>query len=857
MAPPRGAGDSSSAVASTGFVQGIAAQRVQIGGAIDSNTIAGRTGTQNVTREPHVSDVCTSAQMSTDASGCMQAALNAMSAAGGGVLRGGANEYYTITHNLRLPNGTALDLGHEGTVGAGGYGYSYNQSGTAGGFAKFAAQPAPGDTLTLGGTTIVFVSGAPTGNQVQLGATLAATMAAAAAFLNASTDANLAQAKYYAGPSDLDVAFKTPGPAGNAFTLAATSATAGNATFPNGVTLQHGGIPGLGGTIYLANGAQILLNGNSSAIRNGYVVRAGMVSPPAGPGQVLSEVAGFSGTGVSATTGSPNDGIADVSVSNLMVLGFTNPVVFSNISRVKLFNVMTDGTNGVEMSGMFDESYGSRVTSNNYYSGAYGGWILGIDATYRSGTAFSVHDGSSGSKFDHVFDFGHAVGQKFSNEFALECNSCAKDGAPSDAETGAWVSGNVDRFTFTNYRADVQGIGMLLQGTNGSTTIVSPQAAGNSAADIKIDGPNVSVVGGILSGVTGGPSVSLTANALNAGIVGASFGANASAVPISVDPAAKPTLCAVGNRFTAGGVADVVGLSCPSGGFGSMAGQSAAAYPTTAQAAATYQSIAHMTDGSVSPLFAAMSTYNVNGVGVNGFGLNANGGVVARVDNPGAVSGYDLLMRSQAGGTLLAAEGTNASITLQGSGLGSVKLGTSPATGDNSTAVASTGYVQAQGYAAAIAAAQGTANAAAPAVSLTNGSIVPLFPNVNLYHLSGVGVNGFDLNSNGGAVVRLDNPGALASTDLLIRPQIGSMLLAAEGSNTSIVLQPSGTGTVSAPSIKTSVSTVGSLPACNSGSEGLRASVSDALSPSPNAALAGGGAVHTGAYCNGTAWINL
>ena len=58
--------------------------------------------------------------------------------------------------------------------------------------------PAAGATLTIGGTTVAFVASGttPVGNQVVVGANAAATAAALAAFLNASTDNNLSRANY-------------------------------------------------------------------------------------------------------------------------------------------------------------------------------------------------------------------------------------------------------------------------------------------------------------------------------------------------------------------------------------------------------------------------------------------------------------------------------------------------------------------------------------------------------------------------------------------------------------------------------------------------------------------------------------
>lgn len=46
------------------------------------------------------------------------------------------------------------------------------------------------------------------------------------------------------------------------------------------------------------------------------------------------------------------------------------------------------------------------------------------------------------------------------------------------------------------------------------------------------------------------------------------------------------------------------------------------------------------------------------------------------------------------------------------------------------------------------------------------------------------------------------------------------------------------------------------LPTCNAGAEGMRAAVSDATSPTFNAAYTSGGAVHTSVYCTGTGgWV--
>lgn len=102
----------------------------------------------------------------------------------------------------------------------------------------FTAQPADTSTITLGGTAFTFVAGAPVGNQIQIGANLAATLANAVVALNASVVPAIAAATYSAvAGTKLRIVNDTAGPNGNNYTLAA-SANA-NATLP-GATLAGG-----------------------------------------------------------------------------------------------------------------------------------------------------------------------------------------------------------------------------------------------------------------------------------------------------------------------------------------------------------------------------------------------------------------------------------------------------------------------------------------------------------------------------------------------------------------------------------------------------------------------------------------
>lgn len=103
---------------------------------------------------------------------------------------------------------------------------------------NFSAQPAVGSTITLNGTTVTFVASGATGNQVNIGASLAATLTNAATMLNASADTQISKCSYAVSGTAIVVTYDTAGTAGNSFTLAASASS--NAA-PSAPTLQGGG----------------------------------------------------------------------------------------------------------------------------------------------------------------------------------------------------------------------------------------------------------------------------------------------------------------------------------------------------------------------------------------------------------------------------------------------------------------------------------------------------------------------------------------------------------------------------------------------------------------------------------------
>jgi len=100
----------------------------------------------------------------------------------------------------------------------------------------FTVNPTASQTIILDGVTWTFVTSGASGNQTNLGITLAATLTQLQLDLTASGNANIQLANYAASPTQLDIAYKVVGTIGNSYTLSAgtTTATASAATLTGG-----------------------------------------------------------------------------------------------------------------------------------------------------------------------------------------------------------------------------------------------------------------------------------------------------------------------------------------------------------------------------------------------------------------------------------------------------------------------------------------------------------------------------------------------------------------------------------------------------------------------------------------------
>src|SRR5581483_8486305 len=100
------------------------------------------------------------------------------------------------------------------------------QIGNAYGSITWAVNMIQGETINLNGTVVTFVTGSPSGNQVQIGANLAATLTSLVTFLSGSADSNISQCTYSQSlGTTLSIIYKNSGYAGNSFTISAGYAT--------------------------------------------------------------------------------------------------------------------------------------------------------------------------------------------------------------------------------------------------------------------------------------------------------------------------------------------------------------------------------------------------------------------------------------------------------------------------------------------------------------------------------------------------------------------------------------------------------------------------------------------------------
>ncbi len=206
---------------------------------------------------------------------------------------------------------------------------------------NFTANPTNGQTAVINGVTWTFVTGAPVGNQTQIGATLDATLTQLATDLNASANASISVATYShtAGSSVLNIAHDTLGTSGTTFTLAA-----GTAPYTtSGANLSN--IPSIG--LIAGTGSALTINtGGAIFSRDGLALNRTVA---------LGEISGSILVNSSSTNGTHGNPIDLSWVQN-------NPDFIGKIGKGKIGN-LTGSYSGVVDQAIFSLKVGDIIYS--------------------------------------------------------------------------------------------------------------------------------------------------------------------------------------------------------------------------------------------------------------------------------------------------------------------------------------------------------------------------------------------------------------------------------------------------------------------------------------------------------------
>jgi len=140
----------------------------------------------------------------------------------------------------------------------------------ASGTITLSGQPSNADTVTIKGTTVTFVTGTPSGNQVKIGADDNATIANLQAFLSASADVNLSACTYNTLGLVTTITAKVYGTAGNSYGLTksgANIAVSGSGDLAGGVAPDTLTVNGTAITFVAVNptGNQVLVGPTANA----------------------------------------------------------------------------------------------------------------------------------------------------------------------------------------------------------------------------------------------------------------------------------------------------------------------------------------------------------------------------------------------------------------------------------------------------------------------------------------------------------------------------------------------------------------------------------------------------------------
>lgn len=241
---------------------------------------------------------------------------------------------------------------------------------TAAGYIRFTVNPSDGNTVTMNGVIWTFKTSPSAPTDILIGATLAGSLVFAVAGMSTSVNPLMTVASYSQNSTDLVVAFKTPGTAGNAYTLAASVATPSGATLVGGADLIAS--PAVGRCLYQAS------NGDGYAVIGGNLY---WVSPA----YALVYVGTMSGTGTNICSMIDN-GTTLVLVDGQKSVGGAGGGWTVDLATHSQFTVMSDAAwTGADRVDYIDTFVIWNQPGTRNFGSTLSNQILPLDATYVAG----------------------------------------------------------------------------------------------------------------------------------------------------------------------------------------------------------------------------------------------------------------------------------------------------------------------------------------------------------------------------------------------------------------------------------------------------------------------------------------
>lgn len=255
---------------------------------------------------------------------------------------------------------------------------------SATGTVTLTGQPAANDTLTIDGTAITFVTSSPVGNQVVIGTSSAVTFANLLTFLQQSADTNISKATYQnLSGQIITVTAKTPGTAGNSFTLAKSSSalavSAGDlagGTQPSSV--GYAIAPGSGTDISAQLGLTVAL---SQGLAAGYASET--------PVQCVSALASMSPVWYGlmfASTATVTDS-ASLAVSAFVeALSITRMYGVTTAETGSLSSIVMNDLGSLMMAGGYDQSFCQYSSTSPYAVASMFGRMFSVNFLAQNST---------------------------------------------------------------------------------------------------------------------------------------------------------------------------------------------------------------------------------------------------------------------------------------------------------------------------------------------------------------------------------------------------------------------------------------------------------------------------------------